>query len=225
MESRKTTTPVYIEAGRKRTFACAYDWPGWCRAAKDEPSALEALAAYAPRYAPVAKKARIAFDLKSAAAFRVVEHLAGTATTDFGAPDVVARRDTRSLAAPEGKQIAALVNAAWVIFNEVIAGAPSELRKGPRGGGRDRDQIADHVLGAEGAYLRKLGLRLTPPARDDRRGIAGFRAAIADVLGTPSNGKALVERGWPQRYAARRIAWHALDHAWEIQDRSAVSKG
>jgi hypothetical protein len=223
--AQKTTTPVYVEAGRKRTFACAYDWPGWCRAAKDELSALEALAAYAPRYAPVAKRARIAFDPESAAAFRVVEHLAGTATTDFGAPDAVAERDSRPLAAPEGKQIAALVNAAWVIFDDVIASAPSELRKGPRGGGRDRDQIADHVLGAEGAYVRKVGLRLTPPARDDRRGIAEFRAAIAGVLGKPSDGKALVERGWPQRYAARRIAWHALDHAWEIQDRSASSKG
>jgi hypothetical protein len=25
---------------------------------------------------------------------------------------------------------------------------------------------------------------------------------------------------WPPAYAARRIAWHALDHAWEIEDRS-----
>jgi len=204
---------------------CAYDWPGWCRSEKDEAAALAALAAYAPRYAPVAKKARIAFDPKSAAAFRVVEHLAGTATTDFGAPDSVAKRDTRPLAAPEAKRIAVLLNAAWVIFDEVIAGAPAVLRKGPRGGGRDRDQIADHVLGAEGAYVRKLGLRLEPPTRGDHRGIAEFRAAIIDVLGKPSNGKALVERGWPQRYAARRIAWHALDHAWETQDRSEPPKG
>jgi len=218
-------TDVAIETGSKRSFAAALDWPGWCRAGKDEGSALAALAAYAARYAAVAKKARIAFNPRSAAAFRVVEHLAGTATTDFGAPDSVAKRDTPPLAAPEGKRIAALVNAAWAIFDEVIASAPAELRKGPRGGGRDRDQIADHVLGAEEAYVRKLGLRLKPPARDDRRGIAEFRAAIADVLGNPSNGKALVERGWPQRYAARRIAWHALDHAWEIQDRSAPSDG
>jgi len=155
----------------------------------------------------------------------VLERLAGTATTDFGAPDSIAKRDTRPLGAPEAKRIAALLNAAWVIFDEVIAGAPAELGKGPRGGGRDRDQIADHVFGAEGAYVRKLGLRLSPPARDDRHGIAEFRAAIADVIGKASNGKALVERGWPQRYAARRIAWHALDHAWEIQDRSTPSKG
>jgi hypothetical protein len=218
-------TDVSIERGSKRVFAAALDWPGWCRSGKDEDSAIAALAAYAPRYAPVAKKARIAFDPKSATAFRVVEHLAGTATTDFGAPDSKATRDTSPLGAPEAKRIAALLNAAWVIFDEVLAGAPAELRKGPRGGGRDRDQIADHVLGAEGAYVPKLGLRLKPPARDDRRGIAEFRAAIIDVLGKPSNGKAPVERGWPQRYAARRIAWHVLDHAWEVQDRSAPAKG
>jgi hypothetical protein len=25
---------------------------------------------------------------------------------------------------------------------------------------------------------------------------------------------------WPARYAIRRSAWHALDHAWEIEDRA-----
>jgi hypothetical protein len=218
-------TDVGIETGSKRAFAFALDWPGWCRSGKDEASALVALAAYAQRYAPVAKGARIAFDPKSAASLRVVERLAGTSTTDFGAPDSVAKRDTTPLAATEAKRIASLLDAAWAIFDKVIATAPAELRKGPRGGGRDRDQIADHVLGAEGAYVRKLGLRLSPPARDDRPGIAEFRAAIAQVLAKPSTGKVLVERGWPQRYAARRIAWHALDHAWEIQDRTAPSKG
>jgi hypothetical protein len=218
-------TDVSIERGSKRVFAAALDWPGWCRSGKDEDSAIAALAAYAPRYAPVAKKACIAFNPKSATAFRVVEHLVGTATTDFGAPDSKAKRDTGPLGAPEAKRMAALLNAAWVIFDEVLAGAPAELRKGPRGGGRDRDQIADHVLGAESAYAPKLGVRLKPPARDDRAGIAEFRAMLTDVLGKPSDGKALVERGWPQRYAARRIAWHALDHAWEIQDRSAPPRG
>jgi hypothetical protein len=223
--TKATTTAVSIEIGSKRVFAAALDWPGWCRAGKDEGGALAALGAYAPRYAPVAKKARVGFEPQSAMVFRVVEHLKGTATTDFGAPDSVAKRDTIPLAAPEAKRIAALLKAAWVIFDDVIASAPAELRKGPRGGGRDRDQIADHVLGAEGEYVRKLGLRLRPPARDDTAGMAQFRAAIIDVIGKPSKGKAPVDRGWPQRYAARRIAWHALDHAWEVQDRSAPSMG
>ena len=81
--------PVYVESSRTRTFACAYDWPGWCRSGKDEASALAALAAYAPRYAAVAKQARVAFDAKPT--FRVVERLAGSASTEFGVPAEVAR--------------------------------------------------------------------------------------------------------------------------------------
>jgi hypothetical protein len=120
--------------------------------------------------------------------------------------------------------LASLVQAAWAVYDQILAGAPTVLRKGPRGGGRDRDKMADHVRDAEGAYVRKLGLRLQPPDRHDRRAVTEFRAAITDALQRPSNGDALVEKGWPQRYAARRIAWHALDHAWEIQDRSDQSR-
>jgi hypothetical protein len=59
------------------------------------------------------------------------------------------------------------------------------------------------------------------PKRGDAAAIRAFRQAVLRELGRPSNGKPLVEKGWPQRYAARRIAWHALDHAWEIEDKSA----
>jgi len=217
-----STTPVYIESSRTRTFACAYDWPGWCRSGKDEASALAALAAYAPRYAAVAKRARVAFDAKPS--FRVVERLAGSANTEFGVPAEVAKRDTRPIAATEGKRLASLVQAAWGVYDRILAGTPAELRKGPRGGGRDREKMADHVRDAEGAYVRKLGLPLAPPDRHDRRALAQFRAAIAEAVQRPSNGAALVAKGWPQRYAARRIAWHALDHAWEMQDRTDPSK-
>ena len=210
--------PVYVESSRTRTFACAYDWPGWCRSGKDEASALAALAAYAPRYAAVAKQARVTFDAKPS--FRVVERLAGSAGTEFGVPGAIAKRDTTRLTAGEGKRLASLLQAAWAIYDDVVAAAPAELRKGPRGGGRDRDKMANHVRDAEGAYVRKLGLRLTPPDRHHRRALAQFRAAIAEAIERPSNGAPLVEKGWPQRYAARRIAWHALDHAWEMQDRS-----
>ena len=215
-----TTTPVYVESGRTRTFACAYDWPGWCRSGKDEASALAALAAYAPRYAAVARHARVPFEAHPAGTLRVVERLAGSASTDFGVPGTIAKRDTGLLAADEGKRLACLVQAAWAVYDQILAGAPADLRKGPRGGGRDRDKMADHVRDAEGAYVRKLGLRLKAPARNDRRAITAFRAAIIDALRQPSNGKPLLEKGWPQRYAARRIAWHALDHAWEMEDRS-----
>ncbi len=225
MAAQKTTTPVYIEAGRTRTFACACDWPGWCRSAKGEEVALAALAAYAPRYAPVARKAKLPFDSRTVADFRVVQRIPGSVNTDFGVPHEIAKGDTTPLSKTEAERIASLVKAAWAVFDEVAASAPSQLSKGPRGGGRDRDKIVEHVLGADDIYARKLGRRLTVPQPSDRAAIRAFRAAVLDVLETPSSGKALVEKGWPQRYAARRIAWHALDHAWEIQDRSAPAKG
>ncbi len=99
--------------------------------------------------------------------------------------------------------------------------APSELRKGPRGGGRDRDAIVDHVLGAENAYARKLGLRLPQPPPGDGTAIAAQREAIVQAV-RGAAGRDVGERGWPAPYTVRRMAWHAVDHAWEIEDRSNV---
>jgi hypothetical protein len=109
------------------------------------------------------------------------------------------------------------------VFDQVAAAAPAELRKGPRGGGRDRDKMVDHVLGAEAGYARKLGVKRPQPAIDDRAAIAALREALLEVLRAPSDGSPPVPKGWPPRYAARRIAWHVLDHAWEMQDRSDLA--
>ena len=217
-------TDVYIEAGNKRVFACAYDWPGWCRSGKDEAGALAALESYAKRYAPVAKRARQPFSAADGK-FRVVERIRGSANTDFGVPHEVAKKDTTPLSAADGKRLSTLVSAAWAVFDEIARTAPPELKKGPRGGGRDRDEIVDHVIGADGIYARKLGVRLAVPPRTDSAALKAFRAAVLKALATGSKGTSLVEKGWPQRYAARRIAWHALDHAWEIEDRSQPTSG
>ena len=115
--------------------------------------------------------------------------------------------------------MSALLTAAWGYLDAVVAESPAELRKGPRGGGRDRDKMLDHVLEAEANYARKLDLRLKPPARDDLAAIEEQRLAIATIIGAPSDGAPIRENGWTTRYAARRIAWHVLDHAWEMEDR------
>jgi hypothetical protein len=47
-----------------------------------------------------------------------------------------------------------------------------------------------------------------------------MRAAMLDTLRAAREGGPLGGRRWPARYAAHRIAWHALDHAWEIEDRT-----
>ena len=196
-------TRVYIETGAKRTFASAADWPGWCRSGKDEAAALEALAAYAPRYAKVAKLARV--DLpKDAINFSVSERLTGNATTDFGAPAIPAKDEAKRMTPAETKRMVSLLEACWKYLDNVRAKAPQSLRKGPRGGGRDRDEMFEHVLGAELEYAKRIGLRLKQP---DRR-------ALLESFSNPNR-----EEKWPVVYAVRRTAWHALDHAWEIEDR------
>jgi hypothetical protein len=216
--------PVYLESGARRVFVCAIDWPGWCRSGRDEHAALEAFAAAVPRYAAVAAEAGVgagrAFSKASSAAVEVTERLAGSATTDFGAPGAVPTADSSPLSASEATRLSALVAACWVVFDKVVAGAPSALRKGPRGGGRDRQVIVEHVLAAEVAYARKLGIRTPQPPANDQSAVGAHRQAILDVISLARRGDPPVAKGWPPRYAARRIAWHVLDHAWEIEDRT-----
>ncbi|MGH8870004.1 MAG: DinB family protein [Actinomycetes bacterium] len=211
---------VCLETGTKRTFASALDWPGWARSGKGDEAALEALASYLPRYAPVAVEAGLSLPQHAAAAFDIVERLPGNATTDFGAPGVVADADAEPVAAKEATRQAALLEASWRAFDRIAAGAPESLRKGPRGGGRDTSKIVGHVVEAERSYARTLGLRLAPYAADDAEALAEAREALLEVLRASSDGKPLTPKGWPRRYAVRRIAWHVLDHAWEIEDRS-----
>jgi hypothetical protein len=211
---------VAVEQGGKKTFASALDWPGWSRSGRNEEAALEALASYADRYAEVARQAGLTFPSPSRVTFDVVEHLPGDAGTDFGIPSRTAEADRAKLTPAAAQRQAALVAAAWAVFDAVAATAPEQLRKGPRGGGRDRDKMIGHVLEAEAAYGRLLGVRLKPPAIDDLPGIEANREALLTVLSVPSDGGPLREKGWTSRYAARRIAWHALDHAWEMQDRA-----
>jgi plasmid stabilization system protein ParE len=211
--------PVYLEVGAKRVFASALEWPGWTRAGKNEAAALEALAAYAPRYVAVPKAARIAFP-DAEPTFTVVERVKGNATTDFGAPGIHASGDIKPLGPAEAERICALLNASWKLFDAIAAKAPAELRKGPRGGGRDRDKIVDHIIDAESAYLTKLGLKLKTPKRDDTAAVKAWRKAIVDEIRNSAGKPQTGEKRWPPRYVARRMAWHLLDHAWEIEDRS-----
>ncbi len=207
------STPVYLEVGSKRTFACAVDWPGWARAAKDEEGALETLAAYVDRYRPVAEVAGVRFPASAGEDFDVVERVEGGSTTDFGAPQAVVGSDARRLTKAQAARLATLVEGAFSMFDRVVADAPAELRKGPRGGGRDRDKMADHVLDAESGYFRTVGLKV-PPGPEGR-------AAFLDALRAARSAEPdITTKRWPWRYAARRVAWHALDHAWEMQDRS-----
>jgi hypothetical protein len=212
-------SPVYLEAGSKRTFACSLEWPGLARAGKTEETALEALRSYIPRYARVAGGAGLRLDLSPDEPWDVVERVpTRSGGADFGVPTTVLGSDWEAVGTEEAGRTTALLGASWPLFDEAVATAPGSLRKGPRGGGRDRDAIAAHVAAAEQMFAAKVGLKLPVPAPGDAEVISANREAL---MAWCRSGQALEtgRPGWPPRYAARRLIWHVLDHLWEIEDR------
>ncbi len=219
---------VYLEAGTKRVFACAVDWPGWCRSGRDEEQALAALAIAASRYAVVPALARVAFDpVGEVNCIEIAERVDGTPATDFGALDVAPVLDRGPGTAEQAERLAALVETAWDYFEQTAAAAPPVLRKGPRGGGRDRDQIIEHVRETEALHARMIGLAVAPFPAGDLAAVARVRAAILAEIRAGAAARApadLARARRPARFVARRVAWHALDHAWEIQDKAAAAE-
>jgi hypothetical protein len=219
---------IYLEVGQQKVFAIAVDWPGWCRSGKDEQSAVRRLIEAAPRYAQVAKAARLEFSLpQTSAQVDTVARLEGNTTTDFGAPDAQLPHDWDPLGAEELDRLVRVLKACWLVFDQIAAqAAGKELRKGPRGGGRPLAKISEHVLGAEEAYLKSLGWKhhgLEGETIEERiarvRGevIQGLHAAVEGQL--PRKGPRGREH-WSPRFFVRRLAWHVVDHAWEIEDRA-----
>jgi len=218
-----STVSVVLEIGSKRAFASALEWPGWSRSGRDVPAALETLVAYGPRYAAaLAGRAPGPSLPRSTAELKVAERLPGNATTDFGAPGVAAAAEARSVTAKDLGRLETILRACWATFDATAdASAHVRLRGGPRGGGRDLPAIRAHVMDAESAYLTKLGGRAAKGAT-----VEGIRDAFIEALGARARGE-IADTGprggarWSPRYAARRSAWHTLDHTWEIEDRSA----
>jgi hypothetical protein len=218
---------IYIEIGKQRVIVGVIEWPGWCRSGKDEKSALQALYEYGERYARVVGLQGIRFQIPSdVSGFIVSEWLVGNATTDFGAPAVQLAREGQKIEQIELDRFLKILKAAWMRMDEIVKMAEGkELRKGPRGGGRDVEKILQHVVEADLAYLRSIGYRmkwederdLPMKVNQSRQAIlAGLEAAVKGEL--PDKGP----RGgvlWPGRYFVRRVVWHVLDHAWEIEDR------
>ena len=222
---------VYIEKGQKRTFAGAIYWPGWCRSGPDESSALQALFDYGPRYARVLRAKEFAFQVpKNLSALNVIERVKGDATTDFGAPSLAPSSDAEPVSDKELQRFQAILKACWRFFDARSKSASGkELQKGPRGGGRELDGIIQHLLGSDVGYLGGLGLKVRlDESANSSEGLKRVRKSILEALTASAHGE-IAERGprggirWKPRYFVRRVAWHVLDHAWEIEDR--VLKG
>jgi len=203
-ESSVARSRVYLEEGKNTVFAIALDWPGWCRRAKTPDLAIEALDEYRERYA------KIVSATFRPGPFDVVGTAKGNGTTDFGAPDARGPWDQDELTRLELEHQLVVLQDCWNYFDTVVENAPAALQKGPRGGGRDRDGIVDHVREAERAYCSRVGFRVAPRTPwDEQRDVV-----VTTLRAGTQNAK------WPVSYAIRRCAWHVVDHAWEIEDKS-----
>jgi len=155
-------------------------------------------------------------------ALAITERHPGQArNADFGALGELAPSDSRPLAAAEGARHAVVLAAAWAAFDEVAAAAPAQLRKGPRGGGRDTAQIVDHVLSAEAVYARKVGVPRPAKGDSPTAAVAALRQAKIAALHEPSS-LPTPPGGWPLR--GRRLAgWPGT--CWTTCGRSRTRPG
>jgi hypothetical protein len=218
---------IVVETAAKRTFVAATDWPGWARGGKTEEAALETFLAYASRYRAVVRKVAPLDPPAGASELEIIERIGGDAGTEFGIPSGTAKADLRPVDEPElGRQIA-ILEACRRAFDKAAARAVGvTLAVGPRGGGRTLEKMIHHVVEADQAYLQQLGSKppkWTTESREDYgatiRDLQN-QALTARVNDEPPPNPNAVKKLWAPRYFVRRAAWHLLDHAWELEDRS-----
>jgi hypothetical protein len=211
----------------KRVVAVAPDWPGLERGDKTEEAAIARVRTYLPRYAPVAKLAGMdaafaAIDTPSAT-IDVVERYPGTGSTDFwGISFAFSDIDRQAMSREALERDLTLLQACWAFFDAVRSRVSAEMRKGPRGGGRDRDHIVRHTLNNEQDWATKLGVRTPEGALLTEQDLRAHRDAYLNGISTfYAQGKPA--RTWPLRYLIRHTAFHTLDHAWEMEDKDLTA--
>ena len=216
---------VMLEQGKKkRVVACAFDWPGWDRSARIGGDVLAVLAAYRPRYAKVAELAGFGAEFAATGELEVVEQLEGTGMTDFyGLSARAAAAENNPMTEAECDLKIALLRASWSTLDDFAARVSPELRKGPRGGGRERCQIIRHVNGAEiHEFAPKVGVKVPLETREGAEALRAYRDAFVEGI-REHHARDQSARSWALQFLIRRCAWHMLDHAWELEDRDLTS--
>src|SRR5215475_13604701 len=174
-------TRVVLEQGpkAKKYVAYAVDWPGWSRGAKTADGALETLEAYRERYQAVAVRAGFGSAFNDAGPIDVVEERVGAPSTDFWAISFSASSlEQEPMDASELERKLIVLQACWAFFDDVAARVSPEMRKGPRGGGRDRDRIISHTIRVESeGFAKQVGVRIPEGAALTPDGLRRHRRA------------------------------------------------
>jgi hypothetical protein len=217
-----TRTVVQHGPKDKKVAAVAIDWPGWSRGAKTPDAAVELLEAYRERYRPVARIAGRDAEFEAAGPLEIVEDHVGVGSTDFwGISFAPSSFELTPMAQDELERKLALLQAAWRFLDDVAARVSPEMAKGPRGGGRNRDEIVRHVYGNERADLaRKVGVHTPHDGPESLETIRSHRDEFVSAMREyNAQGKMARGRNWTIALLLRHTAYHALDHAWEMEDK------
>jgi hypothetical protein len=217
---------VMLEIGPKgkKVVAVAPDWPGLSRGAKTEEAAIERLRSYLPRYGLVATLAGKEAEFPAVDSVDVVERYPGTGSTDFwGISFAFSDIDRQEMSSESLERELTLMRACWTFFDDVRSRVSAELQKGPRGGGRNRDQIVRHTVATEQDWAKKLGVRSPEGALLTDEGLQAHRDGYCDAIrALHAEGK--MARTWPLRFLMRHTAFHTMDHAWEMEDKDLTPK-
>jgi hypothetical protein len=215
---------VVLERGPKgKKFAAfAVDWPGWSRGAKTDEEAFETLAAYRDRYRPIAVRADLAAEFDTSGELEIVEDRVGTGSVDFwGISFSPSSLEQEPMDAAELERKLIVLQTCWAYFDEVAARVSPEMRRGPRGGGRDRDTIIRHTVRTESEdFARKVGLRIPERSAVEPGPRAAYRADFVDAMRAYQRGEIKgAMRSWTLPFLVRHSAFHTMDHAWEMEDK------
>jgi hypothetical protein len=113
-----------------------------------------------------------------------------------------------------------LLKASWAYFDGVAARVSEEMRKGPRGGGRDRDRIISHTIRWESENLATgVGLKIPEEGAMTLDGLREYREAYVQAMRAYNAGEGRRMRSWTLPFLIRHSAFHTLDHAWEMEDK------
>jgi len=212
-----------VERGPKgrKAVAFAVDWPGWSRGAKTPELALEALEAYRERYRPIAVKAGLGGEFDEQGRLETIEDKVGPGSTDFwGISYAPSSVETEPMTADDLERKTKLLKACWAYFDKVAASVSAEMRKGPRGGGRDRDRIIRHLIRTESEeFAKRVGLRIPEEGALTPEGLKSHRTNYVKAMQAYNAGEGKRMRSWNLPFLIRHSAYHVMDHAWEMEDK------
>ena len=214
---------MVIERGPKgkKAVAFAVDWPGWSRGAKTPELAVELLESYRARYRPIAVAAGMGAQFEKEGRLKTIEDKIGTPSTDFWAISFSpAAVEKEPMSAEDLDRKITLLQACWTFFDKTAKSVSAEMRKGPRGGGRDRDRIIRHTVRNESEeFAKQVGLRIPEEAALTPKGLRAHRTSYVAAMRAYNAGDGKRMRSWNLPFLIRHSAFHVMDHAWEMEDK------